>query len=75
MPATAAARPELPSRAELLAQAPEAAQWARDCAWVPGTGHCRNRECGRECSFYPQRAAETARIMRWRRLRRIFARR
>jgi hypothetical protein len=61
--------------ASLLAADPEAARWARDCAWVPGTGHCCDRLCSELCLFRPQREAEAARLMRWRRLRRIFLRR
>jgi hypothetical protein len=64
-----------PSRAELLADQPGAARWARLCAWVPGTGHCRNRHCAETCVFREQRLAEALRVTRWRRLRRIFARR
>ena len=59
----------------LLAADPEAARWARDCAWVPGTGHCRDRACSEACIFRPQREAEALRVVRWRRLRRIFLRR
>lgn len=55
-----------------LAQEPEATRWARDCAWVPGTGYCRRRDCGHDCLFRAQRAAEVQRLHRWRRLRRLF---
>jgi hypothetical protein len=56
----------------MLSRAPRSAEL---CAWVPGTGHCRNRACGAVCVFHPQRVAEAARIARWRRLRRMFLRR
>jgi hypothetical protein len=59
-----------PSPIAELAADPEAARWARDCAWVPGTGHCRNRPCAMACLFRAQRAAEAGRILRWRRTRR-----
>jgi hypothetical protein len=62
------------TRAEDLAGEPAATRWARICAWVPGTGHCRNRDCGEDCVFRSQREAEAARLLRWRRLRRMFAR-
>ena len=62
------------SRAQELADEPDAARWAGVCAWVPGTGHCRNRDCGDDCLFRPQRDADAGRVRRWRRLRRIFAR-
>jgi hypothetical protein len=55
--------------AEIIAD-PEAGRWARDCAWVPGTGHCRNRPCSAACLFRGQRTAELARVVRWRRERR-----
>jgi len=55
--------------AEIVAD-PEAGRWARDCAWVPGTGHCRNHPCSTACLFRAQRAAEARRILRWRRKRR-----
>ena len=51
-----------------LAHEPEAARWARDCAWVPGTGHCRHRDCNQGCLFRAQREAD---MQRWRRLRRL----
>jgi len=59
-----------PSAIAELAADPQAARWARDCAWVPGTGHCRNRPCSPACLFLPQRAAEARRLLRWRRRRR-----
>ena len=62
-------------RADELAAEPGAARWARACAWVPGTGHCRNRLCSVSCTFRPQRDAEARRLTRWRRLRRMFVRR
>ena len=61
--------PSLLSRAQELAAEPDAAYWAAVCAWVPGTGHCRNRECCENCLFQPQRLAEADRVRRWRRLR------
>jgi len=64
-----------PSRGELLAEKPGAVRWARLCGWVPGTGHCRNRACAESCVFRAQRLSEAHRVSRWRRLRRMFARR
>jgi hypothetical protein len=64
----------LPAVAE-LAHKPTAAFWAEACGWVPGTGHCRNRDCTVACLFESQRVAELRRITRWRRLRRVFSRR
>lgn len=55
--------------AELIAR-PDAARWALDCGWVPGTGHCRNRPCGAECPFREQREAEASRVEHARRRRR-----
>jgi hypothetical protein len=75
MPLFEASRPDAPSRAELLAGHPDAARWAQLCGWVPGTGHCRNRDCGDACVFRAQRAAEASCVSRWRRLRRMFRRR
>jgi hypothetical protein len=60
----------LPSPIAELVADPEAQRWARDCAWIPGTGHCRNRPCSTCCLFRAQRAAEARRILRWRRKRR-----
>jgi hypothetical protein len=62
--------PPRPVAAE-LAREPAAAFWAEACGWVPGFGHCRNRDCAAACLFAPQRAAEARRIARWRRLRRM----
>jgi len=59
-----------PSPIAELAADPEAQRWARDCAWLPGTGHCRNRPCSLACLFRHQRLAEARRILRWRRIRR-----
>jgi len=70
--ATSPASPR--SRAEDLAGDPEAVCWAQLCAWVPGTGYCRNHDCGDACPFRPQREAEARNVRRWRRLRRVFAR-
>jgi hypothetical protein len=75
MPATGVGPTNPLPRAEYLAAEPDAMRWARECAWVPGTGHCRNRPCDEACNFRPQREAEAARVLRWRRLRRIFLRR
>jgi hypothetical protein len=68
-----AGSPSRASRVENLAAEPDVARWARDCAWVPGTGHCRNRDCSAACVFREQREAEARRVWRWRRLRRMFA--
>jgi hypothetical protein len=57
-----------------FAREPDAAHWARVCAWVPGTGHCRNHDCANACIFREQREAEARAVQRWRRLRRIFTR-
>ena len=59
------------SRAKALAAHPEAAHWAKVCAWVPGTGYCRDRDCGEACLFHAQRQADAQRVRRWRRRRRI----
>lgn len=75
MPVLGAGPPDPLRHVENLAAEPEAMRWASDCAWVPGTGHCRDRNCGWTCVFRPQREAEAARIGRWRRLRRMFLRR
>jgi len=53
-----------------LAADPDAPRWARDCAWVPGTGHCRNRPCLSACLFRAPREAEAARVIEARRRRR-----
>ena len=53
-----------------LAADPEAPRWARDCAWVPGTGHCRNRPCSIACLFRTQRKAEAEGVVHSRRQRR-----
>src|SRR5215204_1062771 len=55
--------------AQLIAE-PGAAHWAQSCAWVPGTGHCRNRPCAIECLFRGQRDAEATRVRQARRRRR-----
>src|SRR5881275_833470 len=54
--------------AELIAD-PEAQRWARDCAWLPGTGQCRKRPCSTECLFRPLRETEARRLLRLRRQR------
>ena len=53
-----------------LAADPEAPRWARDCAWVPGTGYCRNHSCAAKCVFRAEREAEAARVICLRRRRR-----
>ena len=60
--------PELAALIELAAH-PDALHWANECGWLPGTGHCRNRDCASECLFRPQREAEARRIVRVRRRR------
>lgn len=72
MPIIGDGSPDLLPYAENLAAEPDALRWARECAWVPGTGHCRNRNCDPACLFRPQREAEAIRVRRWRRLRRLF---
>jgi hypothetical protein len=57
-------------RAAELAASPAAAHWAGHCEWLPGTGHCRNRDCAADCLFRPQRDAETTEIIGRRRRRR-----
>ena len=59
----------LPAARDLAAE-PDAAHWASSCAWLPGTGHCRDRDCSAACILRPGREAEARRIARWRRLRR-----
>src|SRR4051794_21105227 len=61
--------PELAALIELAGH-PDTLRWAHECGWVPGTGHCRNRDCSTECLFQPQREAEARRIVRTRRRRR-----
>jgi len=75
MAADEAGRPNLSVRAQDLAAEPEAMRWAQFCAWVPGTGHCRNHDCSDTCLFQEQREADEQRVQRWRRLRRVFNRR
>jgi hypothetical protein len=70
----AAGLPEPSPAVAELAEEPDAAHWARVCAWVPGTGYCRNRDCGDACIFRQRREAEARNVRRWRRLRRIFTR-
>jgi hypothetical protein len=70
MAASEAGRPNVASLVLDLSAEPDAAQWARVCAWVPGSGHCRNRGCSEACIFHSQREAEADRVQRWRRLRR-----
>jgi len=57
-------------RAAELAANPEAEYWAAACGWVPGTGHCRNRDCGSECLFQAQCETEARQVVRQRRRRR-----
>jgi hypothetical protein len=59
-----------PSRIAEIVADPEAERWARDCGWLPGIGHCRNRPCSTACPFHVQRLAEVRRILRWCRNRR-----
>jgi hypothetical protein len=79
MPVFRPRTPDAPLRAQPaaaeLAHEPAAAFWAEACGWVPGTGHCRYRNCAAACLFEPQRAAEAHRITRWRRLRRMLSHR
>jgi hypothetical protein len=75
MAASEAGRSNFLSRVSNLAAEPDAASWAGACGWIPGTGHCRNRDCSGACLFQPQREADARRVQRWRRLRRIFTRR
>ena len=61
--------PELITLIELAAH-PDALRWAHECGWLPGTGHCRNRDCASECLFRTEREAEARRVIRARRRRR-----
>ena len=70
-----AGRPGLLSRVQEFAWQPDSTRWARACGWIPGSGHCRNRDCGAACLFRGQRDADSRKVRRWRRLRRVFARR
>jgi len=74
MAAVTAGPPEPSSAIAEFVQEPDAAHWARVCAWVPGTGYCRNHDCGDACIFHYQREAEARNVRRWRRLRRMFTR-
>jgi hypothetical protein len=60
----------LPARIAELAARPEAARWARECAWVPSTGYCRRQPCSLKCVFRDQRTAEADRVAGERRKRR-----
>jgi hypothetical protein len=62
--------PQPRGRVAELAAHPDGVRWARDCAWVPGTGHCRNRRCSSKCLFREERTAEVQRVARARRQRR-----
>jgi len=61
-----------PSKLHLteLAASLDASYWADRCAWVPGTGHCRDRDCSADCLFRPQRNAEARQVVVRRRRRR-----
>ena len=72
MAAFAAGPPESSPAVAELVEEPYAVHWARACAWVPGTGYCRNRDCGNACIFRLQREVEARNVRRWRRLRRMF---
>ena len=74
MPADGAGAPNLSRLARGLAKQVGAVYWARVCAWVPGTGHCRHRDCSDDCVFRAQREAEALAVLRFRRLRRMFRR-
>src|SRR5260370_5287264 len=58
------------ARIAALAADPDAPRWARDCAWVPGTGFCPERTCQADCMFRAQRVAEAGRVLRLRQARR-----
>lgn len=55
--------------AELLDNG-DAARWARDCGWIPGSGYCNNRDCDSACPFRAQLMADLARVIRSRLRRR-----
>ena len=57
-------------RAAEMAAGPEADYWASRCGWVPGTGYCRNRDCGAACLFGPQCETEARHVKARRRERR-----
>jgi hypothetical protein len=57
-------------RAAELATSSQAEHWASACGWVPGTGHCQNRDCSAQCLFHLQWEAEAGQIKRRRRRRR-----
>jgi hypothetical protein len=59
-----------PARIVELAARPDAASWARECAWVPGTGYCHRNPCSAACVFNDQRVAEAERVVSDRRGRR-----
>jgi hypothetical protein len=58
-----------PELAEHLADA-HIERWAHDCGWIPGSGYCRNLDCGRACTFHAQREADAMRVRRHRQQRR-----
>jgi hypothetical protein len=58
------------ARAAEIAADPDAPRWAQECAWVPGTGYCRNRPCSPQCVFRIQRGREASQITHARRRRR-----
>jgi len=57
---------------DILSDADKARRWAAECAWEPGTGHCRRQrtsECQAECTFRFLRAAEAEQVRRGRQRR------
>lgn len=70
-----ARRSGAPLPAEEFASLPDALYWAEHCAWVPGSGHCSNRDCGEACVFLLQRLSELERLVVRRRARRVEHRR
>lgn len=75
MPASGNISPALASFIEEVADHLEAPRWARDCGWVPGTGHCRSRPCEPACLFRRRREDEAASVRRSRQERRSYHRR
>lgn len=73
MAAVTANRRDPRSEARDLALEPDASYWARVCGWLPGTGYCRNRDCGDACVFHSRQDADARAVRHWRRLRRILA--
>jgi hypothetical protein len=62
--------PSLASFIDELAADPDAPRWAKDCRWVPGTGHCLSHPCRAACLFRRRKEAEATALMRSRRERR-----